>query len=68
MFLTGFAGAGKSTCVKISQRFCYEFCRAVSIPWNSDTFLFTATTGLAASLFGGQTIHDAAFLSGAEKI
>ena len=67
MFLTGFAGAGKSTCVKISQRFCYEFCRAVSIPWNSDTFLFTATTGSAASLFEGRTIHDAAFLSGLEK-
>ena len=44
MFLSGFAGAGKSTCVKIAQRFCFEFCRAVSIPWNDNTFLFTATT------------------------
>ena len=64
MFLTGFAGAGKSTCVTIAERFCFEFCRAVSIPWNDDTFLFTATTGAAASLFGGTTIHDAAFLNG----
>ncbi|KAL7451888.1 hypothetical protein ACHAWC_005630, partial [Mediolabrus comicus] len=55
MFLTGFAGAGKSTCVTIAERFCFEFCRAVSIPWNDDTFLFTATTGAAASLFGGTT-------------
>lgn len=67
MFLTGFAGAGKSTCVKIAQRFCFEFCRAVSIPWNDNTFLFTATTGSAASLFDGQTIHDAAFLNGLER-
>ncbi|KAL7493251.1 hypothetical protein ACHAWT_002307 [Skeletonema menzelii] len=67
MFLTGFAGAGKSTCVTIAQRFCFEFCRAVSIPWNNDTFLFTATTGAAASLFNGRTIHDAAFLNGKES-
>ena len=67
MFLTGFAGAGKSTCVKIAQRFCFEFCNAVSIPWNVDTFLFTATTGSAASLFEGQTIHDAAYLNGQTK-
>ena len=67
MFLTGFAGAGKSTCVKIAQRFCFEFCNAVSIPWSDNTFLFTATTGSAASLFDGQTIHDAAYLNGKEK-
>ena len=66
-FLTGFAGAGKSTCVKVAQRFCFEFCRAASIPWDENTFLFTATTGSAASLFGGQTIHDAAFLNGNER-
>ena len=51
MFLSGFSGAEKSTCVKIAQRFCFEFCRAISIPWNDNTFLFTATTGSAASLF-----------------
>ena len=31
MFLTGFSRAGKSTCVTIAQRFCYEFCRAVGV-------------------------------------
>ena len=67
MFLTGFAGAGKSTCIKIAQRFCYEFCRAVGAAWDDNTFLFTATTGSAAGIFGGRTIHDAAFLSGKEK-
>ena len=29
MFLTGPAGAGKSTAVKVAQRFCFEFCRTV---------------------------------------
>ena len=66
-FLMGFAGAGKSTCVKVAQRFCCEFCSAVSIPWNNNTFLFTATTGSAASLFEGQTIHDDASLNSDEK-
>jgi hypothetical protein len=67
MFLTGFAGAGKSTCVKIAQRFCYEFCRAVSVYWADNAFYFTSTTGSSAALFGGHTIHDAAFLNGQEK-
>ena len=67
MFLAGFTGAGKSTCVKVAQRFCFEFCRAVSVPWGTNTFLFTATTGLAASLFEGQNIHDTAFLNGNER-
>lgn len=67
MFLCGFAGAGKSSCVNTAQRFCFEFCRSASIPWNTNSFLFTATTGSAAALFGGQTIHDAAFLEGLEK-
>ena len=31
IFATGFAGSGKSTAVKIAQRFCFEFCRAANI-------------------------------------
>ena len=31
MFFTGFAGSGKSTCVKIAQRFCFEFFQSLSI-------------------------------------
>lgn len=64
MFLTGFAGAGKSTCIKVAQRYCFEFCRAASIVWDDVTFLFTSTTGSSASLFGGNTIHNEAFLNG----
>ncbi len=31
MFLTGPAGSGKSTAMKVAQQFCYEFCTAVGI-------------------------------------
>ena len=63
MFLTGPAGSGKSTAMKIAQQCCYEFCIAVCIMWSDKTFIFTAYTGLAASLFGGVTISKAAFLN-----
>ncbi len=42
MFLTGPAGSGKSTAMKIAQQFCYEFCIAVGIMWSDKTFIFTA--------------------------
>ena len=67
MFLSGFSGAGKITCAKIAQKFCFEFCRTVYIPLDENTFLFIATTGSAVSLFEGQPIHDAAFLNGNVK-
>ncbi len=63
MFLTGPAGSGKSTSKKVAQQFCYEFCIAVGIVWSDKTFIFTAYTGLAASLFGGVTISKATFLN-----
>ena len=63
MFLTGPAGEGKTTAVKLAQCFCFKFCQAVSILWSDRTFLFTAYTGSAASCFGGVTICKAAFLN-----
>ncbi len=63
MFLTGPAGLGKSTAMKVAQHFCYEFCIAVGIMWSNKTFIFTAYTGSAVSLFGGVTISKAAFLN-----
>jgi hypothetical protein len=63
MFLTGPAGSGKSTAVKVAQQFCYDFCLAVGVMWSDTTFLFTTYTGAAASLFGGVTISKAAFLN-----
>lgn len=63
MFLTGPAGSGKSTAVTVAQQFCHDFCIAVGVLWGDTTFLFTAYTGAAASLFGGVTISKAAFLN-----
>jgi hypothetical protein len=63
MFVTGFAGAGKSTAIKVAQKFCYEFCKAASIMWNDNTYLFTAYTGSAAAAFGGQTTVAATYLN-----
>jgi hypothetical protein len=63
MFLTGPAGSGKSTAMKVAQQLCSEFCIAVGIMWSDKTFIFTTYTGSAASLFGGVTISKAAFLN-----
>jgi hypothetical protein len=46
MFVTGFAGAGKSTAVKVAQKFCYEFCRAASICGMTTRFCLPPTQGL----------------------
>jgi hypothetical protein len=63
MFLTGAAGCGKSTTMEAAQFFCHKFCTAVAAAFNNYTFYFTATTGSAAALFGGTTIHSAAHLN-----
>ena len=63
MYLTGAAGAGKSTAVECSEQFCHEFCAAVSVIWADNTFYYTATTGSAAALFAGTTIHSASWLN-----
>ena len=63
LFLTGPAGSGKSTAMRVAEQFCYEFCMAVGVMWGDRTFLFTAYTGSAASLIGGVTISKAAYLN-----
>jgi type II secretory pathway predicted ATPase ExeA len=63
MFLTGPAGSGKSTAVRVAEQFCYEFCLAVGIMWSDTTFLFTAYIGAAALLIDGTTISRTAYLN-----
>jgi hypothetical protein len=63
LFLTGPAGSGKSTAMRVAEQFCYEFCLAVGLMWSDTTFLFTAYAGSAASLIGGVTISKAAYLN-----
>lgn len=55
MFLTGPAGAGKTTAIKLAQTFCEKFSEACHIPFDQYSFYFTAYTGAAASEFGGIT-------------
>ena len=59
LFLTGPAGAGKTTALKAAEQFCFEFCTYCGIPWFNTTFFYTAYTGAAASAFGGRTIIQA---------
>jgi len=63
MFLTGAAGCGKSTTMEAAQFYCHKFCTAIAAAFNDYSFYFTATTGSAAALFGGTTIHSAAHLN-----
>jgi signal recognition particle GTPase len=55
MFLTGPAGAGKTTAIKLAQTFCEKLSEACHIPFDKYSFYFTAYTGAAASEFGGIT-------------
>ena len=63
LFLTGPAGAGKTTALKAAEHFCFEFCSFCGIPWYPTTFFYTAYTGAAASAFGGRTIVTASGMS-----
>jgi hypothetical protein len=63
MFLTGPAGLDKSTTMRVTEQFCYEFCVAIGVMWCERMFLFTAYTGSAASLINGITISKAAYIN-----
>jgi len=63
MFLSGGAGCGKSTTLQLAQQFAHKFCMSIAVAFNDYTFYFTATTGSAAALFNGTTIHSAAHLN-----
>ena len=62
MFLTGLAGVGKTTTIKIAEHFCFKFCKAAGIPWSGKTFLFTAYTGSVTSAFDDVTICKATYI------
>ena len=59
LFLTGPAGAGKTTAIKAAETFCFRFSMHCGIRWTDTTFFYTAYTGSAASAFGGRTIVKA---------
>ncbi len=49
--------------MRVAEKFCYEFCVAVGVMWSDTTFLCTAYTGSAATLIGGVTFSNAAYLN-----
>jgi hypothetical protein len=48
MFITGPAGAGKSTSLEVAQHFCFEFCRCIGYRW--DCILLLSLIAVLAKL------------------
>ena len=59
LFLTGPLGAGKTTAIKSTEQFCYEFCSSCNIVWTDTSLFHTAYTRLAALAFSVCTIVKA---------
>jgi hypothetical protein len=63
MLLSGGAGCGKSLVIGRAQKFCFEFCRTVGIPYHKNTIYLSSTSGSSAALIGGTTTYSAAYLN-----
>ena len=63
LFLDGPGGSGKSTVIKEVLRYGSQFCKNIQYPFNEMTILVTATSGVAATLINGDTIHRSCFLN-----
>ena len=63
MLLTGPGGCGKSTCVSLAQKYCHAFCAHLVVMFNDMSFTLTSTTGSSAAIFGGATVHSAAYMN-----
>ena len=57
LFLDGPGGSGKSELIKQILRYAKEYCTLIKVPFTKDTILLTATTGVAATLIRGNTLH-----------
>jgi hypothetical protein len=63
LFMDGPGGSGKSTIIKEVLRYGREFCKNIQYPFNEMTILVTATSGVAATLINGETLHRACYLN-----
>ena len=63
MLLTGPGGSGKSTGVELAQKYCHAFCAHLVVMFNDMSFTLTSTTGSSAAIFGGATVHSAAYMN-----
>jgi hypothetical protein len=68
LFLDGPGGSGKSTVIKEVLRCGSQFCKNTQHPFNEMTILVTATSGAAATLVNGDTIHRSCFLDRAASL
>ena len=59
LFLDGAGGSGKSEVLKEVLRYAKDFCMNLQVPFTKHTILMTASTGVAATLINGNTIHSA---------
>ena len=63
LFLTGPGGSGKSEIITQVLSYAKEFCMHIQQPFTRNTTLVTASTGVAATLIRGQTVHRACHLN-----
>jgi hypothetical protein len=68
LFLDGTGGSGKSAVIKEVPRHGSQFCKNAQHPFNEMTVLVTATSGAAATLVNGNTIHRSCFLNRAASL
>jgi hypothetical protein len=62
LFLDGAGGSGKSEVLKEVLRYAQDFCTNLHVPFTKHTILMTASTGVAATLINGNTVHSACSL------
>ena len=58
MFMHGPGGSGKSYVISLLIQYAKEYCSHLNFPFNSNTILITAMSGVAATLLGGITAHS----------
>ena len=63
MYLDGPGGSGKSKIVKEILKYCRGFCSLIDYPFTKYSILVTASSGVAATLIQGQTVHSACHLA-----
>ena len=63
MFLTGAGGSGKSEVIKQVLSYAKDFSILIGQRFTKQTILVTASSGVAATLIRGQTVHSACHLN-----
>ena len=62
-FLHGPAGCGKSAVLSLLKSYAEQYCNFIGQEFGNKTIVFTAMSGVAATLIGGRTTHKALHLN-----